>query len=145
MTTHDELARRLQEDFAAAQAAAPETGLPEGAVGTTTFDQPHSEDGAVTVLLAQSRLQQAPAQSLVRVVSRGDGRRYLGVVTAGPFAEPDSLPATSPILKTVATRGGDYMPSYHGRVEVSILGEELAGGALVPPRLRPLPHSPVYR
>ncbi len=26
-----------------------------------------------------------------------DGRRYLGVVSAGPFAEPDSLRADSPV------------------------------------------------
>jgi DNA helicase HerA-like ATPase len=43
----------------------------------------------------------------------------------------------------VTARGGIYLPPYHGRVQVSILGEELPGGALAPPRLRPLPNSPV--
>ena len=38
--------------------------------------------------------------------SRRDGRRYLGVVTAGPFAEPDGLKGDSPLLKAVATHGG---------------------------------------
>ena len=36
-----------------------------------------------------------------------------------------------------------YLPPYHGRVKVSILGEELPNGSLVPPRLRPLPNSAV--
>ena len=35
------------------------------------------------------------------------------------------------------------MPRYHGRVQVEILGEEI-DGTLVPPRLRPLPNSPVF-
>ncbi len=48
------------------------------------------------------------------------------------------------MLVTVATRGGTYQPPYHGRVQVSILGEELPNGTLCPPRLRPLPNSPVF-
>jgi DNA helicase HerA-like ATPase len=81
----------------------------------------------------------------VRIVSKPDGRRYLGVVTAGPFAEPDSLRGDSAVLVAVATRGGDYLPPYHGRVQVTLLGEQLPDGTLTPPRLRPLPHSPVFR
>ena len=81
----------------------------------------------------------------MRIVSKPDGRRYLGVVTAGPFAEPDSLRGDSPVLVAVATRGGDYLPPYHGRIQVTLLGEQLPDGTLTPPRLRPLPHSPVFR
>lgn len=114
----------------------------EGAIGATMFDQPGSEDDSVTVLLPREHTQQAPSQSLVRIRSR-DGRRYLGIVTAGPFAEPDTLRADSHLLVTVTARGGVYLPPYHGRVTVSILGEELKNGSLVPPRLRPLPNSPV--
>src|SRR5438552_2982900 len=42
------------------------------------------------------------------------------------------------------TRGGTYQPPYHGRVQVTILGEKLPNGSLCPPRLRPLPNSPVF-
>src|SRR5262245_43041999 len=83
-------------------------------IGRTMFDQPGSEDLTVTVLLSQDRVQVAPSQSLVRIVSRGDRRRYLGVVRAGPFAEPDSLRADSAILTTAAVRGADYLPRFHG-------------------------------
>src|SRR5439155_13569670 len=76
--------------------------------------------------------------------SGGDGRTYLGMVTAGPFAEPDTLRADSHLLVTVTARGGIYLPPYHGRLQVSILGEEQADGTLAPPRLRPLPNSPVF-
>jgi uncharacterized protein len=116
------------------------------AIGTTMFDLPGSEDQTVTVLLPSNRAQDAPSQSLVRIKSRqgGDGRNYLGIVTAGPFAEPDSLKADSHMLVTVATRMGKYLPPYHGRILVSLLGEELTDGTLVPPRLRPLPNSPVF-
>jgi hypothetical protein len=120
--------------------------LPEtvpGAIGRTMFDLPGSEDLSVTVLLPAENLQRAPAQAMVRIFSQNDRRKYLGVVTAGPFAEPDSLKGDSPILVTVSTRGGSYLPPFHGRVVVTILGEELADGTLTPPRLRPLPNSPV--
>jgi DNA helicase HerA-like ATPase len=108
------------------------------------FDLPGSDDLTVTVLLGREHLQDAPSQSLVRIQSRKDERKYLGVVTAGPFAEPDGLRADSDILKAVATHRGDYLPPFHGRVQVTILGEELEDGALSPPRLRPLPNSPVF-
>src|SRR5436305_3144049 len=77
-----------------------------GAVGRTMFDLPGSTDLTVTVLLPNEHLHAAPAQSLVRIVSKRDGRRYLGVVSAGPFAEPDGLKGDSPLLKAVATHGG---------------------------------------
>jgi len=114
------------------------------AVGKTLFDLPGSTDLTVTVVVPKDQLHAAPAQSLVRIKSRTDGRAYLGVVTAGPFAEPDGLRGDSPMLTAVATHGGDYLPPYHGRFQVTILGEELKDGALVPPRLRPVPNSPVF-
>lgn len=124
--------------------APPVKPVPEGAIGRTMFDAPGSEDLSLTVLLSQDRVQLMPSQSLVRIICQGSHRQYLGLVVAGPFAEPDSLPASSPILLAVATRGADYLPRYHGRVQVQLMGEELADGSLAPPRLRPLPHSAVY-
>src|SRR5207247_3400527 len=99
-----------------------------------------------TVVLPQQSAQMAASQALVRIKSRkdNDGRKYVGMVTAGPFAEPDSLRGDSHMLVTVATRGGTYQPPYHGRVQVTILGEELPNGSVCPPRLRPLPNSPVF-
>ena len=134
--------RRIEEDVAAAGGP---VAPPDGAVGVTMFDLPGSEDNTITVLLGRDNVQLAPAQSLVRIESHPDNRRYLGAVTAGPFAEPDSLRGDSSVLVTVAARGGGYLPSFHGRVQVTLLGEELADGSLAPPRLRPLPHSPVFR
>src|SRR5207248_1216860 len=86
---HADLAARI----AAAGGAMPPDPALAGAVGCTMFDLPGSEDLSLTVLLSHGNLQRLPAQALVRVTSRADGRRYLGVVTAGPFAEPDSLKA----------------------------------------------------
>ncbi|VTT97839.1 Uncharacterized protein OS=Roseiflexus sp. (strain RS-1) GN=RoseRS_2256 PE=4 SV=1: DUF87: AAA_10 [Gemmataceae bacterium] len=115
-----------------------------GSIGKTLFDLPGSSDLAVTVVVPKDKLHAAPSQSLVRIISRHDGRKYLGVVTAGPFAEPDGLRGDSPMLTAVATHGGEYLPPYHGRVQVTVLGEELKDGTLTPPRLRPLPNSPVF-
>ena len=133
---------RLDADVAAAGGEMRPDPLFLGAIGRTMFDTPSSEDGTVTILLPREQAQAAPAQALVRIKSR-DGRSYIGVVAAGPFAEPDSLRGDSPMLVTVATRGGDYLPPFHGRVQVAILGEELRDGTLAPPRLRPLPNSAV--
>src|SRR5262249_33714725 len=116
----------------------------DGTIGRTMFDAPGSEDMTVTVLLCQERVQLLPSQSMVRIISRGDGRRYLGVVSAGPFAEPDSLRPDSAALVAGARGGADSLRRFPGRVRVTIRAEELADGTQGPPRLRPLPHSPVY-
>ncbi len=115
----------------------------DAAVGRTMFDLPTSEDTTVTVLLAKDDIHQAPSQALVRIRSVSDSRRYLGIVVAGPFAEPDGLRGDAPIMITTAVRGGIFMPRYHGRIQVELLGEEV-DGVLIPPRLRPLPNSPVF-
>jgi len=120
----------------------------QGAVGRTMFDTPASQDNTVTVLLPTEQIGKVPAQSLVRIKSRskedgGDGRQYLGAVVQGPFAEPDGLRADAPIVVTTTVRGAMFMPRFHGRIQVEILGEEL-DGALIPPRFRPLPNSPVF-
>src|SRR4051812_26076837 len=89
------LAERLDDDIASIGGPiVPDPEL-QGAIGTTMFDVPGSEDNTVTVLLPRQSTQTAPSQSLVRIRSRkgGDGKSYLGIVTAGPFAEPDSLRA----------------------------------------------------
>ena len=134
---------RLAAEIAAAGGPAPPDPLDAGAVGRTMFDLPGSADLSVTVLLPNEHLHAAPAQALVRILSKRDNRRYLGVVTAGPFAEPDGLKGDSPLLVAVSTHGGGYLPSFHGRVQVTLLGEEQPDGSLVPPRLRPVPNSPV--
>ena len=112
------------------------------AVGYTMFDTPSSDDGSVTVILPRENIEKVPRQSLVRILSR-DGRRYLGAVVKGPFAEPDGLRADAPVLVTATARGGLLLPKYHGRVQVNLMGEELPDGGVVPPRRRPLPNSPV--
>lgn len=138
------LNERLSEDIdSSAVTIVPDPAL-ANAIGMTMFDVPGSEDNTITVLLPRQHAQNAPSQSLMRITSRPDGRNYLGMVVAGPFTEPDSLKGDSNLLITVATRGGQYQPPFHGRVQVSILGEELPDGTLCPPRLRPLPNSPVY-
>lgn len=119
-----------------------------GAAGSTMFDMPASRDNTLTVLLPHDQIGKVPAQSLVRIKSRpkekgGDGRQYLGAVVQGPFAEPDGLKADAPIVVTTTVRGAMFMPKYHGRIQIEIMGEEVAGG-LVPPRFRPLPNSPVF-
>ncbi len=138
----EDLLQRVEEDTRAAGGEwrpGPEVA---GAVGYTMFDSPASEDNTVTVLMQPEHIARLPSQSLVRIKSK-DGRRYLGMVVKGPFAEPDGLPANSTIIVTSVKRGGILMPQYHGRVQVEIVGEE-RDGALVPPRLRPLPNSPVF-
>lgn len=115
-----------------------------GSVGRTMFDAPSSHDNTVTVLLPADNVQQVPAQSMLRIRSHPDGRSYLGIVVAGPFAEPDGLRADAPAVVTTTVRGGIFLPRYHGRVQVEILGEELDNGALAPPRYRPLPNSPAF-
>ncbi|MFY9822774.1 MAG: ATP-binding protein [Thermoanaerobaculia bacterium] len=119
---------------------APDT---EGSIGRTMFDIPSSKDGTVTVLLPQDTIHELPSQALVRIASR-DGRTYLGAVAEGPFAEPDGLRADATPLVVTTVKGGLLMPRYHGRAQIEIIGERLTEGAVVPPRRRPKPNSPVF-
>ncbi|MGD0767241.1 MAG: ATP-binding protein [Tepidisphaeraceae bacterium] len=115
-----------------------------GSVARTMFDTSAAEDGTVTVLIPAANMQKLSNQSLVRVKSVHDGRSYLGAVVRGPFAEPDGLRADAPVLVTATVRGGLLMPKFHGRVQVSLIGEETEDGGLIPPRRRPLPNSAVF-
>jgi len=125
------------------------TTLPgtEGAAAFTHFDTPSSEDNAVTILLAKEQMARLPSQTLVRIKSLTDDgapeRVYLGTVVAGPFAEPDGFRTDSPLVVTTTVQGRIFLPRYHGRAFVQILGEEV-DGQLIPPRHRPRPNSPVF-
>src|SRR6266850_1062813 len=134
----------IAEEVGGAYTPQPEA---EGAVAFTHFDSPSSEDNAVTVLLTKENMDRLPSQALVRIKSlKDDGsidRCYLAVIVAGPFAEPDGLRADSPIVVTTTVQGKIFLPRYHGRALIDILGEE-ADGQVIPPRYRPRPNSPVF-
>ncbi len=139
---------KLDEEFDLAGGEWQEDEAFIGAIGRTMYDLPTSKDNTVTVLLSAENIGKLPSQSLVRIKSRskdrgGDGRQYIGAVVQGPFAEPDGLRADAPLVVTTAVRGAQFMPRYHGRVQVEIIGEEL-GSTVLPPRFRPLPNSPVF-
>jgi hypothetical protein len=121
----------------------------EGAVAFTHFDTPSSQDNTVVILVAKENMEKLPSQAIVEIRSLpdsedgGTARKYLGIVVAGPFAEPDGLRADSSIVVATTVQGKIFLPRYHGRAFVQILGEEV-NGQLVPPRFRPRPNSPVF-
>ncbi|MCI0695710.1 ATP-binding protein [candidate division KSB1 bacterium] len=115
----------------------------EGSAGRTMFDLPNSKDNVVSVLLPREKIGEVPSQSLVRIKSLQDGREYQGIVIEGPFHEPDGLRADAPIVVTTTVRGTTFLPKYHGRIQVEIIGE-IVNGAVLPPRFRPLPNSPAF-
>lgn len=116
----------------------------EGCVGVTMFDSGSSQDGTVTVLLPKDSIDLLPSQALVRILSLPDNREYLAAVVAGPFAEPDGLSADATPIVASTVRGGLLMPPFHGRAQLSLIGERLKSGTIVPPRRRCRPNSPVF-
>lgn len=119
-----------------------------GSTGMTMFDVPGSEDNLVTVLLPKDKIRSIGAHSLVEIRSRlkengGDGRTYRGIVVAGPFHEPDGIRADANVMITTTVHGGIFMPNFHGKVLIELLGE-VSDGIMMPPRFRPLPNSPVF-
>jgi len=96
-----------------------------GSVGRTMFDLPSSEDNTITVLLPHEHLGSLPSQALVRITSVPDGRRYAGIVVGGPFSEPDGLRGDAAVLVTTSVHGATFVPNFHGRVQVELLGEEV--------------------
>lgn len=120
----------------------------KGADGMTMFDVPGSEDNLLTVLLPNKNIRNIGAHSLVEIRSRtkqngGDGRVYRGIVVAGPFHEPDGIRADANMMITTTVNGAIFMPNFHGRVQVELLGE-MFDDIMMPPRFRPLPNSPVF-
>ncbi len=119
----------------------------EGAVAFTHFDTPSSEDNAITILMAKEHMDRLPSQTLVRIDSLDDNhkldRSYLGTVVSGPFAEPDGFRTDSSLVVTTTIQGRIFLPRYHGRAYVQILGEK-SDGQVIPPRYRPKPNSPVF-
>lgn len=120
----------------------------DGATGMTMFDMPNSQDNLISVLLPMNNIKNIGAHSIVEIRSRsngngGDGKVYRGIVVAGPFHDPDGIRADAPILISTTINGAIFLPNFHGRVLVELLGE-LSDGAIMPPRFRPLPNSPVF-
>lgn len=142
--TPEEAFQSLDTDAEQAGGAWVEPAGYEGSIGRTMFDTPVSKDGTVTVLLPRDNIDQLPSQALVRIESRADGRTYLGAIVEGPFAEPDGLRADATPIVVTTVKGGLLMPPYHGRAQVEVMGERLKEGAVVPPRRRPKPNSPVF-
>lgn len=142
----DDLDPRLAREVAQHGGPFEEPEEYRGSVGRTTFDLPSSKDNLLSVLVRPEDLKQLPSQALVKIGSgpKGDGRVYHGIVVEGPFHEPDGLRADAPVIVMTAVRGAMFMPRYHGRVMVEVLGEVIADGRLAPPRHRPLPNSPVH-
>jgi len=119
-----------------------------GKHGTTMFDLPNSQDDLITILLPKNNIRDIGAHSLVKIGSRteengGDGREYLGIVVSGPFHEPDGIRADSSMMIATTIHGSIFMPDYHGKVLVELLGET-KDDMMMPPRFRPLPNSPVF-
>jgi len=133
----------LEEEIAASGGEWEEGPEYEGAVGRTMFDLPNSKNNVVSVLLPRDMIGEVASQSLVTIKSIEDERLYQGIVVEGPFHEPDGLRADSPIVVVTTVHGATFLPKYHGRLQVEIIGE-IVEGAVIPPRFRPLPNSPVF-
>lgn len=114
----------------------------KGSIGVTAFDNAQSEDDVLVVWLPREQIGAVRRQSLVRIRTEDD-KSFLGIVAAGPFHEPDGVPATARVLTTSAVHGAMFLPNFHGWVEVELIAEEV-GGELLPPLQRPLPNSAVF-
>lgn len=119
-----------------------------GSCARTTFDRPGTDDGSVTILVPEHQISGVVRGAFVRIRSVHPRTgiveaEYLGVVTSGPFAEPDALPAAAPTLMVTAARGAVLTPRYHGLAQVEIFAERVDGQLIAPAR-RPAPNSPVF-
>src|SRR5215471_17472236 len=116
-------AQTLAEDAAHNGGSFAEDPDYQGSFGRTLFDDRASEDGTVTVVFPPERIGDIPSQSLIRILSKPDRHEYIASVTAGPFCEPDGLPAQAPQLIVTAVRGHQTLPRHHGRLQATIIGE----------------------
>jgi len=143
LETPDDVFHAIDEDAARAGGEWKQPEGYEGSIARTMFDTASSADGTVTILMPNEHIDRLPSQALVRIESRPDKRTYLGAVVEGPFSEPDGLRADATPMVVSTVQGGLLMPKHHGRAQVALIGERL-GAAVVPPRRRPKPNSPVF-
>jgi len=113
----------------------------DDADGRTLFDTPQSEDGSLLVVFRQDRFDAWKTQSLAHIDST-DGKTYRAQVIRGPFAQPNGLPANSPLLRVTQVENTMFTPPYHGWVIMALLGE-VDGDNLIVPLHRPRPNSKV--
>jgi len=145
---HNDLITTLEKEIESNGGEWAEDANCKDADGMTMFDMPGSEDNLITALLPKKNIRNIGAHSLIEIRSRtkdngGDGRVYRGIVVAGPFHEPDGIRADAHMMITTAVNGAIFMPNFHGKVQIELLGE-ISDGFLIPPRFRPLPNSPVF-
>lgn len=149
VTKIEEAAERLRQTADTNGGPYEEPGAYRGSCARTMFDKPGSRDGTITALVPEHHIHALAREHYVRIDSvhprtgeiEGD---YVGVVSSGPFAEPDALGATAPTLVVAAAHGAVLTPRYHGIAEIELLGERSAG-VLIPAMRRPCPNSPVFR
>lgn len=120
----------------------------KGSVARTMFDKPGAQDGTVAALVPEDNIGKVTREAFVRISSidprSGEQEaEYVGVVSAGPFAEPDALSATAPTLVVAAAHRAVFTPGYHGIADIEIFGEQADGQTIAPMR-RPCPNSPVF-
>jgi uncharacterized protein len=156
MTTEQSRAASLRLAETAEQNGGPyqEPEAYRGSCARTMFDRSGAKDGTVTVLVPEEDIAGMPRQALVKIRSYDRKAKqveadYIGMVVAGPFAEPDAMNADAPTLKVPAVHRAVLTPKFHGVADVEIMGVEVdrAGSSkrvLIPAQRRPCPNSPVF-
>jgi DNA helicase HerA-like ATPase len=115
------------------------------AIAFVHFDAPSTKSNMVEALVHYDDLGQIERGKYVRIFCKRDGKEYTGRILEGPFFDPDALKRDStPVQFIIMNQGGKkpFIPEYHGRIVVEILGEE-RGGILLGAVRRPHPGSPI--
>jgi DNA helicase HerA-like ATPase len=100
----------------------------------------------VEALVHRDDLYQIDRGRYVLIHCIKDHKEYTGRIVEGPFFDPDALKRDStPVQFIIMNQGGGkmpFIPEYHGRVVIEILGEE-RGGVMLGAVRRPHPGSPI--
>ncbi|MHB8595785.1 MAG: ATP-binding protein [Ktedonobacteraceae bacterium] len=115
------------------------------AIAFVHFDAPSTKSNMVEALVHYDDLGQIERGKYVRIFCKRDRKEYTGRILEGPFFDPDALKRDStPVQFIIMNQGGKkpFIPEYHGRIVVEILGEE-RGGILLGAVRRPHPGSPI--
>ncbi len=118
----------------------------QGAIAFVHFDAPSAKSNMMEALVHQDDLHQIDRGRYVHIHCLKDHKEYTGRIVEGPFFDPDVLKRDStPLQFIIMNQGGGkmpFIPEYHGRVVIEILGEERSGTLLGAVR-RPHPGSPI--
>ena len=101
--------------------------MSEDLVGFVNFDQSASNSTEVQIMVPHESIRNIKLGQYVKIESdlSGSKKTFIGVITKGPFYEPDAISKDSALARVSILQAGAvrFRPDYHAICSVQVMGE----------------------